>query len=54
MNETFNLHGGWFLSFQGKVAGPWNGKGPAETALSLLESGHGQITELGVIKWRVE
>ena len=51
-NEVFNLHGEWFVSFNGRTTGSWSERGPAEACLSQLKAGNGEITESGVVQWK--
>lgn len=52
MNTVFNLHREWYVAFKGRTTGPWLDRGPAEACLLQLEEGNGEITELGVVKWK--
>jgi hypothetical protein len=50
-DQTFQLHEGWKLIFNGKVpSATWQSRGGAETQLALLRNGYSEILDDGTIK----
>lgn len=54
-SEALFLNGSWRVYYKGQLLlHEWLHKGPAETALALLEKGCGTVTADGSIKWDPE